>query len=114
MAYSIDFRKRAIAYIESGHTGKELYEAFGIRLVTVRKWQQLEESTNSLAPQYRKTRKGKIDVAQLRAAVERTPDITLPELGQMFDCTKQSIAVALKKAKITRKKRVSTTQKSVQ
>jgi len=30
MAYSIDFRKKAIEYMEKGHTKEELFEAFGI------------------------------------------------------------------------------------
>lgn len=114
MAYSKDFRERAIEFVKEGHTGKELYEAFKIRLSLVRSWQKQEELRGTLAPQYRKTWQGKIDVEKLRKAVERTPDITLPELAKMFDCTKQSVHVALKKAKITRKKRHSSMESNSQ
>ena len=105
MAYSIDFRKRVIEYMNEGHTGKELYAAFKIRPSVVCRWRQLLERTGSLNPEYKDTRKRKIDKEELERAVERTPDITLPELAKMFDCTKQAIDTALRKAKITRKKR---------
>jgi len=107
MAYSIDFRKRAIAYVNEGHTGKELYAAFKVWPSTVDRWRKLLERTNSLKPEYRATRKRKIDLIELERAVERTPDITLSELAKIFDCTVQSVDAALKKAKITRKKRHS-------
>lgn len=105
MAYSVDFRKRAIEYICEGHSGKELYEAFKILPSNVYRWRKLLEKTNSLKPGYKETRKRKIDIKELERAIERKPDMTLPELAKMFNCTKQSIDAALKKAKITRKKR---------
>ena len=112
MAYSVDFRKRAIAFMDEGHTDKELYEAFRIYPSNVNRWRKLLEKTNSLKPQYRKTRKRKIDLKELESALERKPDLTLLELALMFGCTKQSIAAALKKTKITRKKRHSHTPKN--
>jgi transposase len=105
MAYSIDFRKRAIEFMKEGHTGKELYEAFKIYPSEIKKWQKLLDKTGSLEPQYPKTRKGKIDLAKLKQELERKPDLTLPELAKIFKCKKQSVDAALKKAKITRKKR---------
>ena len=98
-------------YMNEGHSEKELYEAFKIYPSTVYRWRRLLERTNSLKPEYRKTRKRKIDIKELERAVERKPDITLPELARMFNCTKQSIDAALKKGKITRKKRHSRTPK---
>ena len=104
MAYSEDFRRRAIEFMDEGHTGKELYEAFKIFPSTVYSWRKLLEKTNSLDPQYPKTRKGKIDLKKLEQALERKPDATLSELAKIFDCKKQSVFVALKKLKITYKK----------
>jgi len=105
MAYSVDFRKRAIAYMDEGHTGKELYAAFKIYPSNVDRWCKLLEKTNSLTPQYKETRRRKIDMKKLKQALERKPDATLAELAKLFNCTKQSVDAALKKAKITRKKR---------
>ena len=111
MAYSIDFRKRAIEYFDEGHTEKELYEAFKIRATNVRRWRKLLEDNGSLTPQYRETRRRKICPEKLKQAIERKPDATLPELAKQFHCSKQSIDVALKRLKITRKKRHSPIKK---
>jgi transposase len=111
MAYSVDFRKRAIEFMDEGHTAKELYTAFRIYPSEINKWRKLLDRTGSLKPQYPKTRKGKIDIKKLEQELERKPDLTLPELAKLFNCTKQSVDAALKKAKITRKKRRAHTPK---
>ena len=111
MAYSIDFRKRAIEFMDEGHTEEELYEAFKIRATNVRRWRKLLEENGSLNPQYRETRCRKIDPEELKQALERKPDATLPELAKQFDCAKQSIDYRLKTLQITRKKRHLPTKK---
>jgi transposase len=111
MAYSVDFRKRAIAYWDKGHTKEELYEAFGIHPSRVHVWKRLLRETGALKPQYRETRERKINLAELERAIERKPDATLAELAKQFDCTYQAVDAACKRAKITRKKRHSLTKK---
>ena len=109
MAYSIDFRRRAIEYMNEGHTGEELHEAFKIFPSTVNAWRKLLEKTGSLEPQYPKERARKIDLEKLEQEIERNPDATLPELAIIFNCTKQAVFTALKKLKITYKKNNSHT-----
>jgi transposase len=106
MAYSVDFRKRAIAFMDEGHTGKQLYEAFKIWPSEVNRWRKLLKKTGSLEPQYPETRDGKIDLQKLQQAIERKPDAYLSELAKEFNCTKQAIHYALKRLKITLKKRL--------
>jgi len=105
MAYSIDFRKRAIEYIDAGHTYKELYEAFKIYPSAIERWRKLLDKTGTLEPQYNETRTGKIDLSKLQKAVEERPDAYLSELAIQFNCTKQAIFYALKRLEITLKKR---------
>jgi transposase len=104
MAYSEDFRKRALAFMEEGHTYEELYEAFKIHPSAIASWRKLLSETGSLKPQYRKTRSGKIDKETLQRAVEEKPDAYLSELAKLFDCTEQAVFYALKKLDITVKK----------
>ena len=111
MAYSIDFRERAIAFWDKGHTKEELYEAFEIYPSRVNEWKKLPRETGSLKPQYQKTRKRKINLEELERAIERKPDATLAELAKQFDCTFQAVEAACKRAKITRKKRRLPTKK---
>lgn len=105
MAYSIDFRKRAIAFMEEGHTYAELYSAFKIHPSTLCAWRKLLMKNGSLEPEYRETRTRKIDLQKLQQALERKPDAYLSELAKLFDCTEQAIFYALKRLKITVKKR---------
>ncbi|MGU7819357.1 IS630 transposase-related protein, partial [Streptococcus suis] len=39
MTYGIDFRKRVIAYVQSGHTKKETCDLFGIGTDTLYRWE---------------------------------------------------------------------------
>jgi hypothetical protein len=99
MAYSTDFRKRAIDFMDEGHSETELYATFKICA------EMHEDGENSsLTPQYRETRRRKIYTEKLKRALERKPDATLPELALQFNCTKQVIDAALKRLEITRKK----------
>jgi transposase len=114
MAYSEDYRKRAIEYKDAGHTYKELYEVFKIHPSTLEDWRKLLKATGSLKPQYRKTRKRKIDLKKLEQALERKPDAYLSELAKPFDCSESAIHYALKKIKVTVKKNSTHTPKNQQ
>ena len=105
MAYSIDFRKKAIEFMDKGHTKEELYEAFGIYPSRITEWRKLLRETGELNPQYREMRSRKIDLKELEQALERKPDATLAELGKLFGCTESGVHYALKRMKITLKKR---------
>jgi len=84
MAYSEDFRKRALEYMDEGHTYTELYEAFKIYPSAIEDWRKLLAETGSLKPQYTKTRKRKIDKDKLSAAVKEKPDSYLYELAKPY------------------------------
>jgi transposase len=106
MAYSKDFRRRAMEYMDAGHTYKELYEAFKIYPSRIAEWRRLEAETGSLDTQYPKTRVRKIDLQKLEQAIKEKPDAYLHELAKEFDCTKQAIFYAIKRLKISYKKNV--------
>ena len=112
MAYSVDFREAAIKFWEKGHTKEELYEVFSIYPSRITAWKKLLKTTGALTPQYRETRKRKIDLNVLKKAVEGKPDATLAELAKIFDCTEQAVFYALKKLNITLKKQHSHTKSS--
>jgi transposase len=106
MAYSKDFRKRAIEYWENGHTKEELYEVFKIYPSRISAWQRLQKETGSLEPKYPKMRVQKIDLQELERALEENPGAYLRQLALQFNCTKQAVYSALKRLKITYKKNV--------
>ena len=112
MAYSIDYRTRVLEYMDEGHTYKEAYNTFKIYPSTITDWRKMQAEKGTLMPQYRETRKRKIDIEKLEQALERKPDASLAELANPFDCTEQAIFYALKKVKITVKKKNIPIQKN--
>jgi len=114
MAYSIDYRKRALEYKAEGHTYKEVYETFKIYPSTLIKWRNQVEKTGELKAQYKETRKSKIDMVELEQALERKADATLGELAEPFGCTEQAVHYALERLKITVKKNSSATKSNAQ
>jgi len=104
MAYSIDYKRRAVAYKQEGHTFKQLREAFGIPSETYYDWKKKLESGYYEA-KTKQERNRKIDKDMLRQAVAQQPDAYLGELAKQFDCTATAVFYALEKLNITRKKR---------
>lgn len=105
MAYSTDFRKCVIENLEAGKTWDEVISVFSISRATLSKWARLNKEKGSLEDSPRAPYKvRKIDSQELICALERTPDATLKELAQEFNCWPHAISRRLKKLGITRKK----------
>jgi len=105
MAYSEDYRKRAVEYYHEGNTQAEVRAAFKIFPSTLRDW-EARCKEGSFKPDYPKTRKArKLPPDELSSYVGEHPDAFLSEIGEHFRCSAQAVAKALKKLMITRKKR---------
>ena len=108
--YSIDYKKRAVEYKQEGHTFKELKEVFKIPNQTYYRW--AEELKNSFEKPEPAKRSRKINLEELKRAVEEKPDAYLKELAKPFGVTEQAIFYALKELDITFKKKRLHTQKN--
>jgi transposase len=105
MAYSTDFRKCVIENLEAGKTWDEVVSVFSISRATLSKWVRLNKEKGSLEDAPRVPYKvRKVDTQALIAALEKTPDATLKELANEFNCWPHAIHRRLKKLGITRKK----------
>jgi transposase len=104
MAYSMDYKKRAVAYKQEGNTFNQLREAFGIPPETYYDWKEKLES-GYYETKVKRERLRKIDREKLKEAVENKPDAFLYELAEQFDCTPPAIFDMLEKMNITLKKR---------
>ena len=107
----MDFKKRAVAYKDAGHTFKQLREAFGIPNQTYCLW-KMNLASGYYETKGKQERKRKIDKEQLKQAAADRPDAYLHELAAPFDCTGQAVSSALKNMRITRKKRLLLTKKN--
>ena len=110
MAYSEDLRERVLAYLSEGHTQENARKVFKVGRSTMRRWKkQLNEQGHlKNKPLNRSFRK--IDPEKLATYIKEQPDAYLREMAEIFNCTLEAVRQALKKLKITRKKR----QKSIE
>ena len=113
MAYSEDYRKRAIEYYHEGNTQKEVGDVFNIDPKTLRDWIARQEAgcLKAVFPKTRAARKLPLD--ELRKYVEANPDAFLHEIAAHFDCSDTAVSKRLKKLNITLKKRQLATRKDV-
>lgn len=102
MTYSVDFRRKVVAYVRSGGGQAEAARHFDVSLWCVRDWLARKD----LQPQQKGVpRKRKLDKDALKARVRDNPDATLHEHAQHCGVDRSVIGKALKRMKITRKKR---------
>lgn len=104
MAYGIDFRKRVISYVQSGHSKKETCDLFGISTNTLYLWEKQLSKEGHLNRKPRALSPRKLPLDQLENYVQEHPDAFLKEIAEHFDCSISSVWSALKKLKITLKK----------
>ena len=107
----MDYRRRSIEYKDEGHTFKELLEVFKVSSTTYYDWKMKFES-GYYEHEHKFERKGKIDKDALANAISKTPDAYLRELAEPFNCTEQAVFYALKKLRITYKKKRLPTAKN--
>jgi transposase len=107
MAYSTDYKKCAVEYKRNKHTFEETKEIFRMSRSTYYEWEK--EYDAGFPEKQKRTCKKKIDKNVLQQMVMERPDSELAELAEPFNCTPQAIFYALKRMKITLKKRHSHT-----
>ena len=105
MSYPTKYRERTIEYREAGHTLEETHQTFKVAITTIRKWEkQLKEEGNlEKKPLHRSYKK--IDPEKLKEYVAEHPDAYQKEIAEEFGCSATAICLAMKRLKITRKKR---------
>ena len=105
MSYSKDLREKAVNYYMSGHTLKETKEVFGTGINTISQWVKKYKETGDLSNKPLNRGFKKIDPEKLVLFIEKNPDAFLKEIAEEFGCSIEAVRKAMKKLKITRKKR---------
>lgn len=105
-AYSLDLRKLVLSHLEGGSDKKSVSQLFNIGIATVYRWARQKREKGHLQIQENQSRYRKLDYEQLQLYVENNPDLFLFEIADHFGVAQQTIFYALKKLKITRKKRL--------
>lgn len=111
MSYSNDLRKRALKFVGEGGSIKEACLLFEVSRSSFQRWRLKQKNTGSLAPKSRVRVPYKIDNDKLTAFVDNHPDAYLNEIAAHFQVSIPCVSIALKRLRITRKKRVFFTKK---
>jgi transposase len=108
MAYSVDYRKRAMELLAEGKSQTEVSELLGVNRKTLYEWKKRE---GDLATRYPASR-GAYHISEeaIRAHLKEKPDAYLSEIAAVAGGTAQGVRDALKRMGITRKKRHSSTK----
>jgi len=99
MTYSIDYRQRAVAFVNEGGSKREAARLFKISPDTLYKW--LNSSDLTARPARERFRK--IDKAALRRDVQERPDVFLRERALRFGVHESCMSRALSRLKIVKK-----------
>ena len=110
MSYPEKYRERTIEYRQEGHTLEETSKTFKVAISTIRKWEKQWKEKGDLRPKVPTRGSKKIVPDKLRAYVAEHPDAYQREIAEEFHCSQSAVQKALKKLKITRKKRPRATK----
>ena len=110
MSYSKKYRERTIEYRQSGHTLEETHQIFKVSRSTIQEWEKQLKETGDLGKKELHRGFRKIDPEKLKAYVAEHPDAYQSEMAEAFGCSESGIRDALRRYKITRKKRQRATR----
>ena len=109
MTYSIDFRKKVLSIkVQENLTFAEVSKRFGVGQASVVRW------SSRIEPQQQRDKPSvKLDWEKLAQDVETHPESYQYERAERFGVSQSGIASALKKLKISRKKKLSNIPKRI-
>src|SRR5258706_1322360 len=110
MSYSIDLRERVIKFIEKSGNKTKAAKVFNISRTTIHEWLLKKTKTGTLEDAKPKRGWKKLEPKALISYVQSHPEATLREYADHFKASVPSVCLALKKLKITRKKRPTSTE----
>lgn len=113
MAYSIELKQKALAYLEQCGNISAVCTAYDISRSTLYAWIKKQEQ-GDLSCQSGGSRGFKVDRDKLKTYVEQNPDAYLHEIATVFDCGTSTIFYALQSLGITHKKRPQPTLNKTQ
>jgi transposase len=105
MAYSVALRKRVVDFIKTGHTQEETSLIFSVGTTTIKRRVSLHSETGSLEKKPLNRVSRVFESEKLNAYLEENPDVLLKDLAQHFNGSISGAFYALKREKITYKKR---------
>ena len=104
MAYDKKYKKRAVEYHEEGNPIRQTAKIFGISPNTLSGWIKQYRKEGKFVRKQR-VYEHKITESELTEYLEENPDAYQSEIAEHFQTSQSTVNRALKRYKITRKKR---------
>lgn len=101
MAHSLDLRQKVMDYIENGGRITKAAKVFRIGRASIYRWLDRKELQATVV----KHRRRKIDTLALEKDIQENPETRLKQRAQKFGVSTTAIYHAMKRMKITRKKK---------
>lgn len=101
VSYSVDLRRRVVSFVRSGGSKSEAGRRFSVCRRIVYEWLARPD----LSPKVYIRKKRKLDEEALKAYVSKNNDAYLHEVGAHFSVHPTTVFYALKKLKLTLKKK---------
>jgi len=105
MAYSVDLRSRVIDFIKEGNTQERASIVYKVGTSTIKRWLSLLSETGSLEKRPLERSPSKFESEKLNAYIEENPNALLKDIAAHFGGSISGANSALKRKKITYKKR---------
>ena len=105
MAYSVDLRSRVIDFIKEGNTQERASVVYKVGTSTIKRWLALLSETGGLEKRPLTRTAPKFESEKLNAYIENNPNALLKDIAAHFGGTISGADTALKREKITYKKR---------
>jgi transposase len=106
MAYSIGAREMVMKFRDNGHTLTETFQEFGVSISTIRDWEAIRAVNGSLAKRELTRSPSVYKSEELQAYIAENPDAFLKEIAGHFGGSITGVHDALKRERITYKKRL--------
>ena len=112
--YSVDLRKKVLNYLQyKNNDKKSAGDLFQIGIATIYRWARRMRRKGHVKPIKRRYAFKRIDDEKLKQYIKEHPDYFLREIASHFSVSLQAIFYALRKLKITRKKRLLSIRKEM-
>lgn len=114
MSHSEEIREAALNYVDEGGLIKDALEIFKVSRSSFQRWRNKKQSTGSVARNNRVVEPYKLKDDLLKSYIEQNPDAYISEIAEHFNVSTGCVSTALKRLKITRKKKALHTEKVIQ
>lgn len=108
MAYGLDLRQKVIDYIENGGRVTKAAQVFGIGRASIYRWlsrKELEATKVKYRQRQLRSPQASLDRKELLKDIQENPETRLKQRAEKFGVSTTAIFKAIKKMKITRKKK---------